>query len=627
MGVRRLSGLLVAAAAVVAFAAACLGAGSARAGTGVASPAGSPPLGQGIRVRGNHLSEDGAAWIPEGVQIVGLVAPRSALRGRYAAAGAHFSAAELSAIKARGANVVRFQVSEFGLDPESPLYSRDYVQQVEDAVYATRNLGLAVIVSLQAEPQAGEPVRCPLPDAGAERVWNELAPMFAGDNGVMFELYNEPAVAPTTVGWQKWLFGGRVGNARVSCTGVGMQSLIDDIRSDGADNVIIVPGLTGEQTLAAMPQVWDPASPLDPQLAYGIHYPSATQGSRAWDRKFGDASASVPVIVTEWDLNGVTRCVTDAPAEAQLLLDYLASKQIGIVGFAFDVPGTIVANWSYAPTSYGGFACGKPGRGPGRLLFDQFGARAGGDGRYAWIVTAATVRGLAVSDSSTVQRSFDARRTFVIGTDRSLLGRLSISQAVPTAAFTDERALAAAVQAGALPAGTRALLYEDTRSSPGRQQLHPAKYYRQAASVAHRHRLMLIADPATDLVATLAPHTRHARLYPEFLRRGIVAAAARYADVYEVQAQGRETSPGAYSAFVWEAAAQARRAHPGVELLAGLAPVADGRRQTARALLDAALATQPWVSGFALAGPFSETGCPSCAVNYPDVIDGFLRAF
>ena len=192
-----------------------------------------------------------------------------------------------------------------------------------------RGLGLSVILSLQAEPPAGEPTRCPLPDAGAARAWNVLAPMFSGDGGVMFELYNEPGVAAVLGGWIQ--FGGR--GERMypggSCQAVGMQALIDDIRTEAPDNVIIVPGLTGEQSLAGRMSLFDPAHRGDPQLAYGIHYPSMTRGISAWDKAFGTASGSVPVIVTEWDANSTTNCVPSAPATSQLLLDYLESKQMG----------------------------------------------------------------------------------------------------------------------------------------------------------------------------------------------------------------------------------------------------------------------------------------------------------
>ena len=347
-----------------------------------------------ITVSHNQLLRNGLPWVPRGVQIVGLVAPDGALSGKYVAAHQQYGYAELQAAVADHADVVRFQVSQFGLDPAGPLYSPAYVAEVEGAVQTARSLGLAVIVSLQAQPPAGEPTRCPLPDAGAARAWGVLAPMFAADGDVMFELYNEPGVAATPAGWIQWRAGGEIIYPGGACQAVGMQALIAQIRSQAPDNVIVVPGLKGEQSLAGRMRIVDPAHRADPQLAYGVHYPSLSRGVTYWDKTFGTTSASVPVIVSEWDGNSTTNCVPNAPAVAQLLLDYLASKRIGIVGFAFDLPGTIVADSAFTPTTYAAFACGVPGGGPGQLLFSDFAAQAqAGDGTQpdpppAWIVSA-----------------------------------------------------------------------------------------------------------------------------------------------------------------------------------------------------------------------------------------------
>ena len=85
----------------------------------------------GIRVQGASLLDNGVPWVPRGVQIVGLVAPPPALVGKYIAAGQHFGLAELQAAVAEHADIIRFQVSEFGIDPQGPLYSAAYVQSVQ----------------------------------------------------------------------------------------------------------------------------------------------------------------------------------------------------------------------------------------------------------------------------------------------------------------------------------------------------------------------------------------------------------------------------------------------------------------------------------------------------------------
>src|SRR6185312_2470162 len=94
-----------------------------------------------ITVTHNLLLRNGLPWVPRGVQIVGLVAPDGALSGKYVAAHQQFGYAELRAAVTAHADLVRFQVSQFGLDPQGPLYSPDYVEEVANAVQAARELG------------------------------------------------------------------------------------------------------------------------------------------------------------------------------------------------------------------------------------------------------------------------------------------------------------------------------------------------------------------------------------------------------------------------------------------------------------------------------------------------------
>ncbi|HET8977042.1 MAG TPA: cellulase family glycosylhydrolase, partial [Solirubrobacteraceae bacterium] len=524
-------GLRLGLAAVAAACLVALALPAARASA--ASPA--------ISVQSNQLMRNGVPWVPRGVQIVGLVAPDGALNGKYIPAHQHFSAAELQAAVADHADVVRFQVSQFGIDPQGPLYSPAYVQEVQNGIEAARALGLAVIVSVQAEGPAGEMNRCPLPDSGAARAWAQLAPMFAGDPGVMFELYNEPAPPPTQVDWDRWLNGGQVSFPSGSCQSVGMQPLIDQIRAVAPQNVIVVPGLRGEQTLRGMPQVTDPANPDDPQLAYGIHYPTLVKNIGAWDTAFGAVTARAPVIVTEWDANSTTNCLVNAPLEAQLLLDYLASKQIGIVGFAFDLPGTIIADWSYTPTSYSAFACGAYGGGPGQLLFSDFAAEAqAGDGSQpnpapGWIVSAGALNRLHQLAPGLTGHFFNTPRTFVSGASTQSLAATGLQTAIPTETFTNEVGLARALNAGRLRPGTEAVVYADSasRRTPRNQQRNPGRFYRLAARAAHVHGLLFIAAPSPSLVSVITPHTPPARQTQEFLKLRIPAAAARNADAYE----------------------------------------------------------------------------------------------
>jgi hypothetical protein len=249
----------------------------------------------------------------------------------------------------------------------------------------------------------------------------------------------------------------------------------------------------------------------------------------------------------------------------------------------------------------------------------------GADGRPAWLLSGATLARIGRLDLPLARFWFDSPRTYVIA--RTTLARRLAPAALPAVSFANETRLAAAIEHRRLRAGTRAVIFDDEHGAqtPAIQQRQFARYYRLAGEVAHRHGLALIATPASDLVAELAPQTPPGRRYAEFLRLGIAAAAARYANVYEVQAQGAELAPSAYARFVRVAAAQARRAHPGVEVLAGLSTNASGRRAQPAQLLDSARAVLDMVSGFWLNDPARGPACPRCTGPYPQVAIGFLR--
>jgi hypothetical protein len=138
--------------------------------------------------------------------------------------------------------------------------------------------------------------------------------------------------------------------------------------------------------------------------------------------------------------------------------------------------------------------------------------------------------------------------------------------------------------------------------------------------VAHAHGLLMIAAPATSLVAATEPLTPPADRDAAFLRLGIITAGARYADVLDVPAPSEEMYAAGYAAFARSAAAQAARAHPGIELLAELSSHEPGTPPDADQLFDAYLGTRLIVSGYELDAPGS-TAAPALALAFLDQLD------
>ena len=93
--------------------------------------------------------------------------------------------------------------------------------------------------------------------------------------------------------------------------------------------------------------------------------------------------------------------------------------------------------------------------------------------------------------------------------------------------------------------------------TPVNEQQDPARYYPLAAQLAHAHHLRLVATPALNLVTAIEPGFK-GNVAQEFLRLGIAGAAARNADVYEIQAQGSEMNGQWFDDLVSEASARRR---------------------------------------------------------------------
>ena len=315
-----------------------------------------------ITVLNSRILRNGIPWVPKGVVIVGLVAPAAQISGAYADARKQFGAAELKSVADYGADLIRFQVSQGGADPKSPIYSAAYVQEVVRGVQLARSHGFVVIVSIQSGKPSGGNDPNGLPGDSTRRAWHDLAPLFSSDDGIMFELFNEPsrqrgagpgAPDPTWADWR---------NAH--------QMLIDEIRSDGAHNAIIADGLEWAHTLQGVPILSDP----DSDLIYAVHpYPHRGYLSSAdWDEAFGIFAGTHPVLATEWNARAAKRCDPNFPAIAAEFLAYAKVHNIGVVGWAFDLPDTLFDSTG-SPTNYRNFSCQMTGpSGIGELLHSSF---------------------------------------------------------------------------------------------------------------------------------------------------------------------------------------------------------------------------------------------------------------
>jgi hypothetical protein len=213
-----------------------------------------------------------------------------------------------------------------------------------------------------------------------------------------------------------------------------------------------------------------------------------------------------------------------------------------------------------------------------------------------WVATLATIRRLHDQDDAVVAQFFERPTSFALG---------GYNDAVPGASWASEAQFEADLAAGAIPAGTRAVMYDPERwaDTPVVEQRDPVTAIRAFAAAARAAGYQVIVTPHPNLVgvprAVCGPHKTES-LEDAFLRCGITAAAARVADVVEVQAQYLEADPTRYADVVGGAVEQARAANPAALVISGLSTRFASTPQT---LVDAWMAVRGIVDGHYMAVP------------------------
>ena len=243
-----------------------------------------------------------------------------------------------------------------------------------------------------------------------------------------------------------------------------------------------------------------------------------------------------------------------------------------------------------------------------------------GDTAASWIFTKQALDAVTANPQARARLS-DAR-IFEILTQNE---QPSMSVAVvPTVSFKSFATLRDTINSGRLRPGIRAVIYDSEHwaQTPSIEQLDPAGYYLQAATVVHAHGLIFIATPAMDLVN--AAGGKAADPAQDFLARGIDGSVATYADVVDVQSQSLEEDTAAYRDFVLRAAAQIKSANPAVTVIAGLSTNPRDSAITSGMLVSDMTSVAGTASGFWLNIPDEGPGCGNCAAPRPDVAVGAL---
>lgn len=213
-----------------------------------------------------------------------------------------------------------------------------------------------------------------------------------------------------------------------------------------------------------------------------------------------------------------------------------------------------------------------------------------------WVATLGTIRLLHTQNADVASQYFDQPTTFALG---------GYNGAVPSASWASEAQFETDLAAGTIPEETRAVMYDPEHwdPTPAGEQRDPVAAIEAFSSAARRAGYQVIVTPHPNLVTVpgaVCGQRGDESQDEAFLRCDITGAAARVADVVEVQAQYLEADPARYADLVRQAAAQAKRANPAVLVISGLSTRFAVTSQT---LADAWAAVRGIVDGHYMAVP------------------------
>jgi endoglucanase len=260
--------------------------------------------------------------------------------------------AAVTAIKSWHANTVRLPLNEdcwLAINNAPAKYSgSNYQSAIEGFVSLLRQNGLYVILDLHWNAGGTNTAFSQQQMADADHApafWTSVATAFKGDQGVIFDLYNEPH----DVSWSCWLSGG----CQVSGWNVaGMQQLLDAVRATGADNVVMAGGLGFAGDLTS----WLANEPQDTKgnvvASFHTYNFTGCASTTCWNSQIQPVAAQVPVITGELGENDCAHGYIDG------YMGWADGEGVSYLGWAWNTAScggfpALVSDYGGTPTSFG----------------------------------------------------------------------------------------------------------------------------------------------------------------------------------------------------------------------------------------------------------------------------------
>ena len=270
-----------------------------------------------------------------------------------------------AAMRSWGMNALRIPISNWVY--KTP----NYLTKLDTVISQANAAGLYVVIDDHDNDQAGSPYGSGADVPKPENVtfWKDIATHYKNNPGVLFDLINEPKQPD----WNTWLHGGGTitGSTGKKATIVGMQDLVNAIRSVGAPQLIVAEAPPGPNGFTGIGN--DVIQ--DPNIVYSVHHyfndahKNLNRIPSGWDVKFGNMSVMHPVFVGEWaflpNANHPVFCrnITTSQAQAmvQSFLTYMQQHQVSWTAWSFDMYHLIQNYKQFTPTTLTTpWSCGNP---------------------------------------------------------------------------------------------------------------------------------------------------------------------------------------------------------------------------------------------------------------------------
>jgi hypothetical protein len=258
-----------------------------------------------------------------------------------------------------------------------------------------------------------------------------------------------------------------------------------------------------------------------------------------------------------------------------------------------------------ALTSCTGSASGHHGKRPGLTTAHNPGQLDGANGPLVWYVAGSALKKL--DDPRLAAEVFDHPQDYVVVNHKGS-GIPQGWKVRPVESFPSETAIASALDHGLVPKDVVGIGFDDEAWSltPASERANPTAAVRAASQVVHSHGLAYLQLGNLPV-------------------NGSKVGGAKYANVVDIQAQGKERDTARYVAYVKALAAQARQFNPHVIVLAGISTNPSGPPVTATELFDAVQATHEVVDGYWFNLPSPGKACPRCNPANIEVATQFLQ--